>query len=73
MRSRVLFRAAAGLLEVLEFIAAGDELLHIRWSGTSRAAQYEAHGLQLELVLGAHAGRAFGYSKLYSVLVHSKI
>ena len=59
MRSRVLFRAAAGLLEVLEFIAAGDELLHIRWSGTSRAAQYEAHGLQLELVLGAHApGRA---------------
>ena len=39
-------------------------LLHIRWSGTSRAAQYEAHGLQLELVLGARAGRAFGYSKL---------
>ena len=33
--------------------------LHIGWSGTSRAAQYEAHGLQLELVLGAHApGRA---------------
>ena len=59
MRSRVLFRAAAGLLEVLEFIAAGDELLHIGWSGTSRVAQYEAHGLQLELVLGAHApGRA---------------
>ena len=52
---------------MLEFIAAGDELLHIGWSGwsgTSRAAQYEAHGLQLELVLGAHAGRAFGYSKL---------
>ena len=44
---------------MLEFIAAGDELLHIGWSSTSRAAQYEAHGLQLELVLGAHApGRA---------------
>ena len=49
---------------MLEFIAADDELLHIGWSGTSRAAQYEAQGLQLELVLGARAGRAFGYSKL---------
>ena len=35
------------------------ELLHIGWSGTSRPILYEAHGLQLELVLGAHApGRA---------------
>ena len=50
---------------MLEFIAAGDELLHIGWSGTSRGAQYEAHGLQLELVvvLGARAG----------VVVHSKL
>ena len=43
---------------MLEFIAAGDELLHIGWSGTSRAAQYEAHALQLKfvVVLGARAG-----------------
>ena len=52
---------------MLEFIASGDELLHFGWSGTSRGAQYEAHGLQLELVvvllLGARAG----------VLVRSKL
>ena len=40
---------------MLEFIAAGDELLHIGWSGTSRGAQYEARGLQLELVLVVHS------------------
>ena len=28
-------------------LATRDELLHIGWSSTSRAAQYEAHGLQL--------------------------
>ena len=61
---------------MLEFIAADDELLHIRWSGTSRAAQYEAHGRQLELVLGAYApGRAFctGITRTHPGVLAAKV